>query len=129
MRFKKGMGWKACLETKRLILRPWEEDEAELGCWVGVPCWGRGLAPEAAREALRHAFEDLGLARVWRAYYEGNEKSRGVQEKPGFRFQWVTENAPVPLLKETGTGYVNLMTGEDWLNLAHIRPVGAAGML
>ena len=104
------------------------EDEAELGYWLGVPYWGHGLVPEAAREVLRHAFEDLGLARVWCAYYEGNEKSRRVQEKLGFRFQWVTENAPVPLLKEARNDYVNLMIREDWLNLTHIRQADADGI-
>ena len=93
-----------------------QEDEAELGYWLGVPWWGRGIVPEAAQELLRHAFEDLKLERVWCAYYEGNEKSRRVQEKLGFRHQWTTENLPVPQLGETRTGYVNLMIREDWLS-------------
>ena len=33
-----------------------EDDEAELGYWIGVPYWGQGLIPEAAREILRHGF-------------------------------------------------------------------------
>ena len=52
-----------------------KDDEAELGYWLGVPYWGHGLVPEASRELLRHAFEDLRLARVWCGYYDGNEKS------------------------------------------------------
>ncbi len=91
------------------------DDEAELGYWIGVPWWGRGLVPEAARELLRHAFEDLGLARVWCGYYDGNEKSQRVQEKLGFRHQWTSENVSVPQLGETRRGHVNLMTREDWL--------------
>ena len=91
-----------------------KEDEAELGYWLGVPYWGRGLVPEAARELLRHAFEDLRLARVWCGYYDGNEKSRRVQEKLGFRYQWTTEDAPVPQMGETRKGHVSLLTREDW---------------
>ena len=90
------------------------EDECELGYWVGRPYWGQGLMPEAARELLRHAFEDLSMCRVWCAYYEGNAKSKRVQEKLGFRHQWTTENVDVPLLGETRTGHVNCMTREDW---------------
>ncbi len=90
------------------------DDEAELGYWIGVPFWGRGLVTEASKEMLRHAFEDLKLARVWCGYYEGNEKSKRVQEKLGFKHQWVSENVPVPLMGETRTGHVNLMTREDW---------------
>ena len=89
-------------------------DEAELGYWIGVPWWGRGIAPEAGREMLRHAFEDLGLQRVWCAYYDGNEKSKRVQEKLGFRYQWTTEEVPVPLLGETRKGHANLLTREEW---------------
>ena len=90
------------------------EDEMELGYWIGVPYWGRGLVPEAAREMLRHAFEDLGLARVWCAYYEGNDRSRRVQEKLGFTFRWTTDEAPVPALGQVRRGHVNLMTRERW---------------
>lgn len=93
-----------------------KEDEAELGFWIGVPYWGQGLVPEAARELLRHAFLDLKLERVWCAYYDGNEKSRRVQEKLGFQYQWTTENVPVRQLGETRKGHVNLMTREDFLS-------------
>ena len=90
------------------------EDEAELGYWLGVPYWGRGIIPEAGREILRHAFEDLRLARVWCGRYEGNERSRRVQEKLGFRYQWMTRDLPVPQMGETSTGYVSLLTREEW---------------
>lgn len=90
------------------------EDEAELGYWLGVPYWGQGIVPEAASELLRHAFEDLGLSRVWCGYYEGNLRSGRVQEKLGFRFVRRTENAPVPQMGETRVGYVNLLTKEEW---------------
>ena len=92
-----------------------KDDEAELGYWLGVPYWGQGLVPEAAREMLRHAFEDLQLARVWCAYYDGNERSKRVQQKLGFKFQWTSESVPVPPMGETRRGHVNLMTREDWL--------------
>ena len=94
-----------------------KDDEAELGYWIGVPFWGRGFAPEAAREMLRRAFEDLGLKRVWCAYYDGNEKSRRVQEKLGFERQWTTKDMDVPLLGEKRTGHVNLLTKERWLEI------------
>ena len=92
-----------------------KEDEMELGFWIGVPYWGRGLVPEAAREMLRHAFEDLHLARIWCGYYDGNEQSKRVQEKLGFKFQWTNEKAPVVQLGEMRKGHVNLLTKEEWL--------------
>ncbi len=90
------------------------DDECELGYWLGKPFWGRGIVPEAARELLRRAFEDLGMARVWVGYYEGNDKSKRVQEKCGFRYQWRSENIGVPLLHEKRTGHVSSLTKEQW---------------
>ncbi len=91
------------------------DDEAELGCWLGAPWWGRDIAPEACREALRHAFEELGLERVWAGYFDGNEKSKRMQEKLGFRYQWTREGVDVPQMGETRRGHVNRMTREEWL--------------
>ena len=90
------------------------DDECELGFWLGKPFWGRGIMPEAVKEMLRHAFEDCGMQKVWIGYYEGNVKSKRVQEKCGFRYQWKSENVDVPLLQEKRTGHVSLMTKEDW---------------
>ena len=90
------------------------DDECELGYWLGKPFWGQGIMPEAAKEMLRHAFKDCGMHKVWCGYYEGNNKSKRVQEKCGFKYQWTTEDVDVPLMHEKRTGHVNLMTKEDW---------------
>ena len=91
-----------------------KDDEYELGYWIGKPFWGQGLIPEASRELLRYAFEDLGMNRIWCGYYDGNEKSRRVQEKLGFVFYHTTEGLEVKLLNEIRTGHSNLMTKERW---------------
>ena len=91
-----------------------KEDEYELGYWIGKPFWGQGLIPEASREMLRYAFEDLGMNRIWCGYYEGNDKSRRVQEKLGFVYHHTTEGIEVRLMNEIRTGHVMLMTKENW---------------
>ena len=90
------------------------EDECELGYWIGKPFWGQGMIPEASKALLRHAFEDLGMRAVWCGYYEGNEKSKRVQEKLGFVYQYTTEGLEVTLVNEIRTGHTNLMTKEHW---------------
>ena len=92
-----------------------KDDECELGYWIGKPFWGQGLMPEAANELLRHAFEDIGMSKVWCGYYEGNIKSKRVQEKVGFKYQWTSEDIDVPLMHEKRTGHVNALTKEEWL--------------
>ena len=90
------------------------DDEYELGYWIGKPFWGRGLIPEASREMLRHAFEELGMRRIWCGYYDGNEKSRRVQEKLGFVYHHTTEGIEVVQVNEIRIGHVMLMTKEAW---------------
>ena len=90
------------------------DDECELGYWIAKPFWGQGMIPEAARELLRYAFEQLGMRAVWCGYYEGNDKSRKVQEKLGFVYQHMTEGIEVTLMNEVRTGHCNLMTKERW---------------
>ncbi len=97
------------------------DDEYELGYWIGKPFWGQGLVPEAAREMLRYAFEDLKMNRIWCGYYDGNEKSRRVQEKLGFVYQRKTEGIEVSLLGEIRTGYSNLMTRARWQKVGLFR--------
>ncbi|MBR7076263.1 MAG: GNAT family N-acetyltransferase, partial [Lachnospiraceae bacterium] len=91
-----------------------KDDECELGYWLARPFWGQGIMPEAAAEMLRHAFEDLGMTKVWCGYYDGNTKSRRVQEKCGFTYQWTTEGLEVKQMNEIRTGHVNMLSKEEW---------------
>jgi len=93
------------------------DGECELGYWLAKPFWGQGLIPEACRELLRHAFEDLHMAAVWCCYHEGNVKSARVQEKLGFLYQYKREGVAVPRLGEVRTVYCNLMTRTRWQNV------------
>lgn len=93
------------------------DDACELGYWLGKPFWGRGYMPEAARELIRHGFEDLGMTTIWCGYYEGNDKSKRVQEKLGFLYHHTCNAVPVPLMHETRIGHTNVMTKEQWLRM------------
>jgi len=90
-------------------------DECELGYWLGVPYWGRGIVPEAAKELIRYGFEVLNMHKIWCAYYDGNNKSKRVQEKCGFIYHHTTENVEVPLMGEWRRGHVNCLLKEDWV--------------
>ena len=93
------------------------DDECEMGYWLGKPYWGRGYMPEAARELLRHGFEDLGMTTVWIGYYDGNMKSKRVQEKVGFVYHHTCNAVEVPLMNENRVGHTNYMTREHWEKL------------
>ena len=91
------------------------DDECELGYWLGKPFWGQGLMPEAAAELIRRGFEDLGMHAIWCGYYDGNAKSKRVQEKLGFAYHHTCDEVPVPLMGETRVGHTNVLTREMWL--------------
>ena len=91
-----------------------EKDEAELGYWIGKPYWGVGYATEAAEAMIKHGFLDLGLSIIWCAHYDGNNRSKRVQEKLGFVFHHTCNEVPVPLLNEIRVGHVRYLRRSDW---------------
>lgn len=90
------------------------DDEVEVGYWIGVPFWGKGLIPEAVRRLQEHAFTDLGYAAMWCGYYDGNEKSKRCQEKCGFVYHHTEENKPCVLMGDTRTEHFTRLTREEW---------------
>ncbi len=97
--------------------RPIGDHEAELGYWVGVPFWGQGIATEAAREMIRHGFEDLSLNKIICCYFQGNDRSKKVQQKCGFRYCRTNEESKVIMLGETRIEHINLLTFSEWENI------------
>lgn len=77
---------------------PEAEKRPEIGYWIAKPFWGRGYIPEAVRFLTEWLFEN-GAEGVWCGHYEGNEKSRRVIEKCGFKLR-LSRVEDVPLLKE-----------------------------
>ncbi|REK85066.1 N-acetyltransferase [Streptomyces inhibens] len=63
------------------------ERQAELGYWTAKEHRGQGYTVEAARAVVHWAFRDLGVERMeWHAE-AGNEGSRAVARKVGFRME------------------------------------------
>ncbi len=59
----------------------------EVGWRLGQAFWGRGLATEAARAALRFGFHERGLAEVVSIIQVGNHASERVVHKLGMRLR------------------------------------------
>ncbi len=90
------------------------ETEGEVGYWIGEPYWGKGLIPEAVNEILRYAFEELCLVKMWCGYFDGNLKSKRVQEKCGFKYRYTKENVPCSMLDDIRTEHITCLTKEQW---------------
>ena len=85
------------------------EEEGEIGYWIGVPFWGRGLIPEAVQELIRHGFEDLKLKRLWCGYFDGNIKSRRVQEKCGCVYHHTNKDIYWKLMDDIRTEHITCL--------------------
>ena len=55
----------------------------EIGYRLARPAWGQGYATEAAREAVRHGFERVGLDEIVSMTATGNVRSQAVMKKLG----------------------------------------------
>ena len=88
-----------------------------MGYVLSKAYWGQGLMTEAAKEVLRHAFEDLKLEMVTISHFSYNQRSARVIEKLGFHREGVLRKAFLrydgSLLDDVGYS----MTREEYQNL------------
>lgn len=92
------------------------ENELEIVFWIGVPFWGNGYMPEAVRTLQKYAFEDLKCTGMWCGYYDGNGKSKRVQEKCGFIYHQTEENVPCPLIGDVRIEHFNYLSKQQWMD-------------
>ena len=96
----------------RLLLKPTQEMigfcgvgfwgdslEPEIGWWLARPYWGRGLATEAARIALRDALERVRLDRIISIARPANIASTRIMEKLGLKLECEFEKDGLPLVR------------------------------
>ena len=57
----------------------------------------------------------LKLEKMWCGYFDGNEKSKRVQEKCGFRYHHTKENVPCAIEGLLRTEHITCITREEWL--------------
>jgi RimJ/RimL family protein N-acetyltransferase len=62
-----------------------EADVYETGYWAARKYTGQGMATEATNAAIRYAFGHLGAKAISIGHFDGNDASRRVIEKLGFR--------------------------------------------
>jgi N-carbamoylputrescine amidase len=60
---------------------------AEIGFWLGEPCWGRGIMTEAVGAVTRMAFDLFGFDRIHADVFEWNAASIRVLEKNGYALE------------------------------------------
>ncbi len=98
--------------------QPDDPTVADLGYRLVRRCWRQGLATEASRALLRHAFETVGMRRVIAQTMAVNAASRGVMTAAGLRYVRTYHPEFDDPLPGSEWGEVEYeMTREDWLRL------------
>src|SRR6478609_362345 len=59
------------------------DQRGELGYWIGLPFWNKGICTDAARRLIQFGFDDLGLNKIYARHLGGNTGSGRVMEKIG----------------------------------------------
>ena len=92
-----------------------DDNEVELGFWIGEPYWGQGIIKEVTQSVLDFCFNILKCNNVWCGYYEGNIKSMRVQEKCGFRYHHNELKKDCLCEPKERMLIVNILTKEDYM--------------
>ncbi len=73
--------------------------KTEIGYWLGGAYQGKGIMTRAVRVLVDYAFDELGLNRVEIRCARGNDRSRAVAERLGFKQdgalrdgEWLTDH-------------------------------------
>lgn len=93
------------------------ETQGEIGYWIGVPYWGQGLVPEATRKIIEYGFIELKLNKIWCGYFDGNTKSKRVQEKCGFQYHHTKRDVYWKAIDDVRTEHISCLTKSRWEKL------------
>lgn len=66
---------------------PTSDGAYEIGYWIAVPEWGKGVATEAVGGLIRFLFADTSTHRLQACTYPANAASERVLTKLGFRYE------------------------------------------
>ena len=69
-----------------LVIEP-KHSRAELGYWVGLPFWGKGICTEAALALLKFGFGDLNMNKIHAYHFTRNPASGRVLQKIGMKYE------------------------------------------
>lgn len=65
----------------------WDHKRADIGYWIGLPFWGRGLATAALRRLIQFGFDELRLNRIEAGHFVHNPASGRVMQKANMRYE------------------------------------------
>ncbi|MDF2943004.1 MAG: hypothetical protein K0S01_1862 [Herbinix sp.] len=92
------------------------KDVRMLGFVLSEDYWGQGIMAEAAKAAIRYAFENLNITLLTIHHYTFNEQSKRVIEKCGFVYEGILRHAAQIYDNSVYDVACYSMTKEEWNN-------------
>ena len=77
----------------------------------------QGLVPEATRKIIEYGFIELKLNKIWCGYFDGNTKSKRVQEKCGFQYHHTKRDVYWKAIDDVRTEHISCLTKSRWEKL------------
>ena len=74
-----------------------------------------GARPYPGSLRRAYSFEELKLDKLWCGYFDGNQKSKRVQEKCGFVYHHANKDIHWKLMDDIRTEHITCMTRENQL--------------
>jgi len=91
-------------------------NQREIGYVLNPKYWGNGYIPEAVNGLLKMGFEELQLDLIWCGHFEDNIKSKRVNEKCGFIFQFKKDSKLGLLNNKPVTTWYYKLSSNDYFN-------------
>lgn len=100
-----------------LLKIDWIVRSAEFSIWIGEKeHQGKGVGKFATHSLLSHAFNDLGLNRIYLTLLPGNERARRLYASLGFKDEGVQRQAAFKSGKYVDLNQMSMLAS-DFLNL------------
>ncbi|MBX5041098.1 GNAT family N-acetyltransferase [Rhizobium lentis] len=93
----------------------WEAGTGGGGIWIAKNYQGCGYGREAFEAKIRFAFSELGLTKLVNGYFDGNESSRAMQRKLGYRRVAEVANRCMADGRQT-IEHVTTLLRSDWVD-------------
>lgn len=89
------------------------------GIWINEKYHGHGYGIEAFNKRIDFAFNTLGLRRLENGYFKGNEASKHMQEKLGYKYEGCRRKRFVcRATSKIEDEVINGLLKEEWLDIS-----------
>ncbi len=90
---------------------------AEIGIWLGRANWSKGIAKEALKMLISHAFLDIHLNRLQAHIFTQNDSSIKLFEKLGFKREGLNERYVKKTNGDFNDVYVYALLFKNWVKI------------